>query len=912
MSHCVARPPRPVAAWLCLVLLLPCAARAAVVTLTFSGLYELDQVQEFYNGGLSRGNARGPALGVSFAPAATVASDVSVGGHFLTANEPSGPVVMAFNAKRSDAAGSAVMNVPAGFSGGFSFYYSSPATGGLVTVYDGVNGSGNVLAQIQLVQTPVDASSIDPTTRLINTYSEWRIGSASFSGMARSVDFLGATDLNASVHGAAFDNVTLGSATPQLSTALDTPALMLGDGAATTKDSGHAALSRDGSVRVFQSQQTDLGADHGNVGGQDVYSVGSDGSAVLESIDSAGHKLVGSASLPAVSPDGQVVAFLFTPAGKDFATGQMFAGPRGGAKHPVDVAPGSGTPNGSAAGAPSLAQSGNGTLLAYCSAASNLVAGDTNDGRDIFVVDPLAVGAAAQRVSLDSAGHELPGDSCEPKLSGDGSKVAFSVSAPTLFGTAARQIVLKDLGASKLLLTGQMLPLTTNSNGQGAAADSSEPSVSADGSTVAFTSSADLDGHGAPVGGHEVYVSLPVGGARTLRRARSGDGTVPDGGSQHPVLSDDGGTLVLQTSASNFLRGKALADTNASPQCGAIAITTSLFAPAALGGGLCYAGGRSNANQNPTISGDGTRLVIDSNAPQPGSGSSNLNPYRQDTVDPQSVVAGLGGDFSGQWYDPTQSGQGLVIDELQPDANNNRVLLMTWFVFSNGQPTWVQGAGALRTGSGLNAGNAVVQMDQVAIFHGSGFPLGGASAKASAWGSATLTFSDANNGSLYWTSGQLGFNSGSMPLRHFLSVRTTANDSAGALPACVSGNWSEPGKSGHGFEFEVLPTSPPLLAVDWFAFAPGGAPVWIYGVGPLNGNSASFQLAIVGGSGAQFPPRFDPARVAPTAWGAFSVTFADSGHGQVSWNSTVPGYGSGQIAIQPTFAPGQLARRACR
>ena len=254
MSLCVARPSRLVAAWLCLVLSLPCLAHAAAVTLTFSGLYELDQVQEFYNGGLSRGNARGPALGISFAPAATVASDISVGGHFLTANEPSAPVVMAFNAKRSDAAGTALMNVPAGFSGGFSFYYSSPATGGLVTVYDGANGTGNVLAQIQLVQTPVDSSSVDPATRLVNTYSAWRIGSASFAGTARSVDFLGATDLNASVHGAAFDNITLGSPTPQLSTALDTPALVLGDNGATAKDSSHAALSRDGSVRVFQSQ----------------------------------------------------------------------------------------------------------------------------------------------------------------------------------------------------------------------------------------------------------------------------------------------------------------------------------------------------------------------------------------------------------------------------------------------------------------------------------------------------------------------------------------------------------------------------------------------------------------------------------------------------------------------------------
>ena len=44
----------------------------------------------------------------------------------------------------------------------------------------------------------------------------------------------------------------------------------------------------------------------------------------------------------------------------------------------------------------------------------------------------------------------------------------------------------------------------------------------------------------------------------------------------------------------------------------------------------------------------------------------------------------LGGDFSGQWFDPSQSGQGLVIDVTNPDANNDRLMILTWFVFANG------------------------------------------------------------------------------------------------------------------------------------------------------------------------------------------------------------------------------------
>ncbi len=42
-----------------------------------------------------------------------------------------------------------VMNVASGFTTGFSFYYAS-AMAGTVTVYDGLNATGNVLATIPI------------------------------------------------------------------------------------------------------------------------------------------------------------------------------------------------------------------------------------------------------------------------------------------------------------------------------------------------------------------------------------------------------------------------------------------------------------------------------------------------------------------------------------------------------------------------------------------------------------------------------------------------------------------------------------------------------------------------------------------------------------------------------------------
>jgi hypothetical protein len=181
------------------------------------------------------------------------------------------------------------------------------------------------------------------------------------------------------------------------------------------------------------------------------------------------------------------------------------------------------------------------------------------------------------------------------------------------------------------------------------------------------------------------------------------------------------------------------------------------------------------------------------------------------------------------------------------------------------------------------------------------------------WGSITLTFVDASSGTMNWTSSYPGFNSGTMALTHFLPVGLPANDAQGAqIKSCYSGNWYNPAQVGHGFEFEVIPATPPVLAVDWFAYAPNGAPVWLSGAGTIIGNTAQVSLALLNGPGAQFPPRFDPAQVAKNLWGTATFTFTDASHAQVAWTSTISGYGSGQQPLQPTLGEGLLDRRSCQ
>ena len=74
--------------------------------------------------------------------------------------------------------------------------------------------------------------------------------------------------------------------------------------------------------------------------------------------------------------------------------------------------------------------SNDGNLVSFESDATNLVAGDTNAKRDIFVRDRQA--STTTRVSVATGGGEVSGDSFNFAMSGDGRFVAFESVATNL------------------------------------------------------------------------------------------------------------------------------------------------------------------------------------------------------------------------------------------------------------------------------------------------------------------------------------------------------------------------------------------------------------------------------------------------------------------------------------------------
>lgn len=166
---------------------------ATTVVLDFEGLSDNEVIGDYYNGGA------GPDYGIGFSPNALAIIDGDAGGSGNFGGEPSPDTVLYFLTGPA-----ATMNVAAGFDTGFSFYYSAVNQSGSIVVYDGLNATGNVLANLYLPITPSDGG--DPS----GSFSPFYPIGVAFSGIAMSVDFGG------TVNQIGFDNITLGSDSPEV------------------------------------------------------------------------------------------------------------------------------------------------------------------------------------------------------------------------------------------------------------------------------------------------------------------------------------------------------------------------------------------------------------------------------------------------------------------------------------------------------------------------------------------------------------------------------------------------------------------------------------------------------------------------------------------------------------------------
>jgi Tol biopolymer transport system component len=201
-----------------------------------------------------------------------------------------------------------------------------------------------------------------------------------------------------------------------------------------------AAISADGRFVAFESDASNLVTGDTNFcfgqSCRDIF-VHDRQSGVTErvSVDSAGNQGNGFSDSAAISDDGRYVAFTsfdsnLVPGDDNNAIDVFVHDRQSGTTERVSVDSAGVQSNGSSGWMGGLAISGDGRHVAFFSDATNLVTGDTNGQRDVFVHD-RASGVTA-RVSVDSADNQGNDFSSDPAISGDGRYVAFYSSATNL------------------------------------------------------------------------------------------------------------------------------------------------------------------------------------------------------------------------------------------------------------------------------------------------------------------------------------------------------------------------------------------------------------------------------------------------------------------------------------------------
>jgi Tol biopolymer transport system component len=201
--------------------------------------------------------------------------------------------------------------------------------------------------------------------------------------------------------------------------------------------------------------------------------------------------------------------------------------------------------------------SGEGRYVAFHSSATNLVAGDNNGRQDVFVRD--RTGGTTELVSVSSDEVKGTGDSFNPSISADGRYVAFTSSATNLHPLDANtdiDIFVRDR------IDGTTVLASVSSAGEKGNSSSQYPTISADGRYVSFVSGANNLVTGDTNNASDVFVrDLQQG---STERVSIGDGeeegnsgTIGYGGG----ISSDGRYVVFPSDATNLVAD----DTNSLP-----------------------------------------------------------------------------------------------------------------------------------------------------------------------------------------------------------------------------------------------------------------------------------------------------------------------------------------------------------
>ncbi|MEM7116072.1 MAG: hypothetical protein AAF614_26765 [Chloroflexota bacterium] len=324
------------------------------------------------------------------------------------------------------------------------------------------------------------------------------------------------------------------------------------DGTEGNDGSFSASISGDGRFVAFSSGASNLvSGDNNNTNDVFVHDRQT-GTTTRVSVDSSGSEGNGHSIAPNISSDGRFVAFASRAnnlvSGDNNNERDVFVHDIGTGKTTrVSVASDGAEGNDESFGG-SLSRDGR--FITFFSLASNLVDNDTNSFYDVFVHDRQT--GTTTRVSVDSDGNEVNGSSWQAEISGDGRFIVFESVASNLVPNLSgghESIFVHDRQ------TGTTTLVSVNDDGVPGNRDNESPSISADGRVVAFRSLAT----NLVSGGANFSFSMFVHDrqqATTELVSKAGDTTELIGASYQPSMSSDGRFVAHTFTASNFIPGE--------------------------------------------------------------------------------------------------------------------------------------------------------------------------------------------------------------------------------------------------------------------------------------------------------------------------------------------------------------------
>ena len=376
------------------------------------------------------------------------------------------------------------------------------------------------------------------------------------------------------------------------------------------------------------------------------------------SVATGGGQGTGGGYTPAVSADGRFVAFYSTAtnlvSGDTNGLSDIFVHDRQtGTTERVSVAS-NGSQADSASYAPAI--SADGRFVAFYSAATNLVSGDSNGKADVFVHDRQT--GTTERVSVATGGAEATGVSLVPAISADGRFVAFHSDATNLVSgdtNGAYDVFVHDRQAG----TTERVSVASGGT-EATGGDSAYPAISADGRFVAFYSYATDLVSGDTNANYDIFVHDRQSGTTERVSVATGGGQATGGDSYTPAISADGRFVAFASGATNLVGG----DTNSSSdifvhdrQTG-----TTERVSVATGGGQA-----DGFSYNPAIGADGRFVAFDSFATNLVSGDTNAVPdvfvhdRQTGTTERVSVATGGGQATGGNSLHPAISAGGRFV-----------------------------------------------------------------------------------------------------------------------------------------------------------------------------------------------------------------------------------------------------------